>query len=223
LTAFIPTLKGEGFLPFYCKVSNGAVQEVVAAKGLYRCTQGMVVTNNYFTDSAKQLAKANGIDLIDRDELKKLINKISHTVNQDQEWLQHFHRSSSLLNAYLPRMKTNFKNLSYTTLASFDNEIQKAMDENSEYTTSSRYVDARKEWGAALLDFNAAGVYSKLHPNGGKICDVTNPEACTNLEALLESGFSHLSRANAVIEVALLDKDNLNLNEEKYSEDRISL
>jgi len=43
------------------------------------------------------------------------------------------------------------------------------------------------------------------------------------LEALLESGFSHLSRANAVIEVALLDKDNLNLNEEKYSEDRISL
>ncbi|MGB9938221.1 restriction endonuclease [Methanosarcina sp.] len=202
------------------KVSNGAVQEVVAAKGLYKCTQGMVVTNNYFTDCAKQLAKANGIELIDRNELRKLINKISHTVNQDQEWLRHFHRSSSLLNAYLPRIKTDFKNLSYTTLASFDSKIQKAMDENSEYTASSRFVDARKEWGAALLNFNAAGVYSTLHPNGGKICDVTNPEACANLKALLESCFSHLNRTNAAIEVAVLD--NLNLNEENYSEERAS-
>jgi hypothetical protein len=40
------------------------------------------------------------------------------------------------------------------------------------------------------------------------------------LKALLESGFSHLNRANAAIEVAVLD--NLNLNEEKFSEDRIS-
>jgi hypothetical protein len=121
----------------------------------------------------QQNIKANGIELIDRNELRKLINKISHTVNQDQEWLQHFHRSSSVLNAYLPSMKIDFKNLNYTTLASFDSEIQKAMDENSEYTTSSKFVGARKEWGAALLDFNAAGVYSTLHPNGGKICDVT--------------------------------------------------
>lgn len=93
--------------------------------------------------------------------------------------------------------------------------VQQAMEDNSEYTTSSKFVGARKEWGAALLDFNAAGVYSTLHPNGGKICYVTNPEACANLKALLESGFSHLNRANAAIEVAVLD--NLNLNEENYS------
>lgn len=58
------------------KVSNGAVQEVVASKGFYNCTEGMVVTNSYFTNSAKQLAKANNIDLIDRDELTKMIRKV---------------------------------------------------------------------------------------------------------------------------------------------------
>jgi restriction system protein len=58
------------------KVSNSAVQEVVAAKGFYNCTEGIVVTNSYFTDSAKQLAKANLIDLVDRNELEKLINTI---------------------------------------------------------------------------------------------------------------------------------------------------
>lgn len=58
------------------KVSNSAVQEVVAAKGFYKCTEGIVVTNSYFTDSARQLAKANYIDLVDRNELEKLINTI---------------------------------------------------------------------------------------------------------------------------------------------------
>lgn len=58
------------------KVSNGAVQEVVAAKGFYKCTEGIVVTNSYFTDSAKQLAEANLIDLVDRNGLEKMINTI---------------------------------------------------------------------------------------------------------------------------------------------------
>jgi restriction system protein len=57
-------------------VSNGAVQEVLATKKRYKYTDGMVVTNSYFTDSAKELAKANGIHLVDRDELQKLIMKV---------------------------------------------------------------------------------------------------------------------------------------------------
>ena len=57
------------------KVSNKAIQEVVAAKGFYRCSKGIVVTNNYFTASAKTLAKSNDVDLVDRDELKNLIKE----------------------------------------------------------------------------------------------------------------------------------------------------
>jgi restriction system protein len=56
------------------KVSNSAVQEVVAAKGFYKCTEGIVVTNSYFTNSAKELAKANFIDLVDRDKLEKMVD-----------------------------------------------------------------------------------------------------------------------------------------------------
>jgi restriction system protein len=59
------------------KVSNKAVQEVVASKALYKCTSCMVVTNNYFTNSAIELARANNVELIDRDDLKRLIKSDS--------------------------------------------------------------------------------------------------------------------------------------------------
>jgi restriction system protein len=59
------------------KISNKAVQEVVASKAVHRCTSGLVVTNNYFTDSAKQLANANHIGLVDRAGLQKIICEIS--------------------------------------------------------------------------------------------------------------------------------------------------
>lgn len=59
------------------KISNKAVQEVVASKAIHRCTSGLVVTNNYFTDSARQLANANHIGLVDRTGLQKMIYEIS--------------------------------------------------------------------------------------------------------------------------------------------------
>lgn len=57
------------------KVGNYAVQEIMAAISLYAAQKGTVITNNYFTAAAKQLAKANNINLIDRDGLEELINK----------------------------------------------------------------------------------------------------------------------------------------------------
>lgn len=57
------------------KVTNKAVQEAVAAIGYYRCHSAMVVTNSVFTEAAKELAVANGIDLIDGYELNRLIQK----------------------------------------------------------------------------------------------------------------------------------------------------
>ncbi|MDD3159987.1 MAG: restriction endonuclease [Candidatus ainarchaeum sp.] len=57
------------------KVSNKAIQEVVASKKFYGADEGIVITTNYFTKSAIQLADANKIELIDRRKLKKLIDK----------------------------------------------------------------------------------------------------------------------------------------------------
>jgi restriction system protein len=46
-----------------------AVQEAHAAPAIYGCTRALVVTNRYFTASAQRLARANHVDLWDRDRL----------------------------------------------------------------------------------------------------------------------------------------------------------
>ncbi|HKI35849.1 MAG TPA: restriction endonuclease [Gemmataceae bacterium] len=46
-------------------VGNGAVREVYAAMALYKCSEGMVVTNSTFTVAAHELAKATRITLRD--------------------------------------------------------------------------------------------------------------------------------------------------------------
>jgi restriction system protein len=46
-----------------------AVQEAVAAKGYYGCDNAMVVANRTFTRQAHQLARANSVQLWDRDAL----------------------------------------------------------------------------------------------------------------------------------------------------------
>ena len=53
------------------KVSNGAIQEAVAGKAYYNLDRVIVITNNYFTPSAKELAASNNVILWDRDVLKE--------------------------------------------------------------------------------------------------------------------------------------------------------
>jgi restriction endonuclease Mrr len=50
-------------------VGNGAVQEAIAGIRFYNLDKGFVVTNSYFTPSAKELAKSARIVLWDRDIL----------------------------------------------------------------------------------------------------------------------------------------------------------
>ncbi|ULO04820.1 restriction endonuclease [Paenibacillus sp. 19GGS1-52] len=53
------------------KVNNTAIQEVVAGIGHYGLDQGMVITNSYFTDSARELAATNHVVLWDRNILSE--------------------------------------------------------------------------------------------------------------------------------------------------------
>lgn len=55
-------------------VGVSAIQEVFAGKSFYSLDKALVVTNNYFTAAAKELAKSTGVILWDRDIL---ISKIS--------------------------------------------------------------------------------------------------------------------------------------------------
>ncbi|GAV22667.1 restriction endonuclease [Carboxydothermus pertinax] len=54
------------------KVGIKAVQEAISAVKFYGCHKAAVCTNNYFTENAINLAKANNVELIDRDKLVKL-------------------------------------------------------------------------------------------------------------------------------------------------------
>lgn len=67
---------------FQCKcyssdLGNKPVQEVHAGKYIYQCHVGVVITNRYFTQGAKDAAKATGILLWDRDKLRSLIEAVS--------------------------------------------------------------------------------------------------------------------------------------------------
>lgn len=54
-------------------VRQDAVQAVVTSKPIYDCTEAIVVTNSRFTNRAKELARANGVELWDRRKLERLI------------------------------------------------------------------------------------------------------------------------------------------------------
>jgi restriction system protein len=53
------------------KVNNSAIQEVIGAKKYYNAKKAMVITNYYFTKSAKELAEINNVILWNRDMLKE--------------------------------------------------------------------------------------------------------------------------------------------------------
>ncbi len=55
-------------------IGNKAVQEAFAGKTFYSCHVAAVLTNQYFTKSAKDLAEKNGVLLWDRDRLNQFIN-----------------------------------------------------------------------------------------------------------------------------------------------------
>lgn len=55
-------------------LGNKPVQEVYAGKEMYCCQVGVVMTNRYFTDGAKALAKQTRVLLWDRDKLQEMID-----------------------------------------------------------------------------------------------------------------------------------------------------
>jgi hypothetical protein len=61
-------------------VSNSAVQQVLGAKQFYSCDDAMVVTNSYFTRSARDLAKAGEVRLVDRPELQRYLDDYNRLI-----------------------------------------------------------------------------------------------------------------------------------------------
>lgn len=57
------------------KVGLKAVQEIYAAQAFYKADEAWVITNNYYTQTAKQLAEACEVELLNRDDLIHLMQE----------------------------------------------------------------------------------------------------------------------------------------------------
>lgn len=62
------------------KVNNKAVQEAFSAKRYYNCNKAMVITNNYYTESAKDLAEGTDVELVDRNGLINYLDKYNEII-----------------------------------------------------------------------------------------------------------------------------------------------
>lgn len=65
-------------------VGNKAIQEVYTGKNFYNCQIGVVMTNNYFTKSAIELAKSNGTILWDRDSLNSFMKESGYCTSVEE-------------------------------------------------------------------------------------------------------------------------------------------
>lgn len=61
-----------------------AVQEAVTARAKYNCTHSIIVTNNFFTRQARDLAFHNETELWDRDRLLGELRRISKRAQQQE-------------------------------------------------------------------------------------------------------------------------------------------
>lgn len=57
------------------KIGIAAIQQIVAAKSYYGACKAIVVTNSYFTKSAAELARKNGVELWDRNKLRRVMER----------------------------------------------------------------------------------------------------------------------------------------------------
>lgn len=57
-------------------VGNAAIQEAVAGKNFYNCDKLLVLTNNFFTPAAIELAQSNEVILWNREMLKEKIKEL---------------------------------------------------------------------------------------------------------------------------------------------------
>lgn len=64
-------------------VGNSAVQQAISAKAFYSCDEAMVITNSYFTNSAKELAESAKVRLIDRNELQKYLEDYNQKIIEE--------------------------------------------------------------------------------------------------------------------------------------------
>lgn len=134
----------------------------------------------------------------------------TQAVYQDTAWRESIHTYTELLGTDFKNVQIvmdNTNNSDYTTLATIGQNISDhshaALTENNQYTVSSQFRDAQKEWGLALEDSNFAGKYLIIVAN-----DIKNGDMNSKLEDIqkyMESRNSmkvHLNETTTLMKTA---------------------
>lgn len=135
------------------KLDNTPIQEVVGGLAYYQCDKGAVMTNQYFTEPAKQLAQVNDIELLDRDTLSHMVDKTEKSFDDKLNLFRSYlTNSSTMLVAYLEKcgiysriedINTDTKTLSFTLKLKFANDIEnvKAKKKAISKITKAKVID----------------------------------------------------------------------------------
>lgn len=135
------------------KLDNTPIQEVVGGLAYYQCDKGAVMTNQYFTEPAKQLAQVNDIKLLDRDTLSHMVDKTEKSFDDKLNLFRSYLTSSStMLVAYLEKcgiysriedINTDTKTLSFTIKLKFADDIEsvKAKKKAISKITKAKVID----------------------------------------------------------------------------------
>lgn len=135
------------------KLDNTPIQEVVGGLAYYQCDKGAVMTNQYFTEPAKQLAQVNDIKLLDRDTLSHMVDKTEKSFDDKLNLFRSYLTSSStILVAYLEKcgiysriedINTDTKTLSFTLKLKFADDIEsvKAKKKAISKITKAKVID----------------------------------------------------------------------------------
>ena len=135
------------------KLDNTPIQEVVGGLAYYQCDKGAVMTNQYFTEPAKQLAQVNDIELLDRDTLSHMVDKTEKSFDDKLNLFRSYLTgSSTMLVAYLEKcgiysriedINTNTKTLSFTLKLKFADDIEnvKAKKKAISKITKAKVID----------------------------------------------------------------------------------
>lgn len=135
------------------KLDNTPIQEVVGGLAYYQCDKGVVMTNQYFTEPAKQLAQVNDIKLLDRDTLSHMVDKTEKSFDDKLNLFRSYlTNSSTMLVAYLEKcgiysriedINTDTKTLSFTLKLKFADDIEnvKAKKKAISKITKAKVID----------------------------------------------------------------------------------
>lgn len=135
------------------KLDNTPIQEVVGGLAYYQCDKGAVMTNQYFTEPAKQLAQVNDIKLLDRDTLSHMVDKTEKSFDDKLNLFRSYlTNSSTMLVAYLEKcgiysriedINTDTKTLSFTLKLKFSDDIENVKAKKKEISkiTKAKVID----------------------------------------------------------------------------------